>query len=184
MPAVLLGHPFFSTDTPTHLYIWHSAALRLSGDHSGCSKPSLSPQGLFAVPVPVTPPCLPRGHIRGLACGCDRASPAAAGIPFLPAVSARRDRSRHSGQGGGALGLLSSGTPTHNPWQWCRGWQGHTDCFYFLLRCSQAGQPRDPCGELLTPQSEEQGWQQGMGGPEQSPFPVWLVFGHTWARHG
>lgn len=79
------------------------------------------------------------------------------------------------GRAGGALGSLSSGTPTHSPWGRCRGWQGHPDCFYFLLCCRQAGQQRDPCEELLTPHSGEQGWQQGTGVPEQSPFPVWFL---------
>lgn len=184
-PQCIWGIPLFPpTPPPTFIF----GTRMLSGSlvtTAGAPKPSLSPKGLLAVPVPRSPPLAsPAGTSAAWLVAEIGHHPQPRASPFCP--QCRQAGSLPSLRAGlaGLLSLLSSGTPTHSPWERCRGWQGHPDCFYFLLCCRQAGQQRDPCGELLTPHSEEQGWQQGTGVLEQSPFPVCLVFGHTWARHG
>lgn len=69
-PQCFWGIPLFPP-TPPATFIFGTRMLSGSWvTTAGAPKPSLSPQGLLVVPLPRSPPpCVSRGHIRGLACG-------------------------------------------------------------------------------------------------------------------
>lgn len=178
MLTVLLGHPFISTNTPTHPYIWHSDGLRLSGTTAAASKPSLSPQGLLVVPVPRSPPLVcPAGTSAARLVAeighrpQPRASPSSPSCPQCRQLASLP--SPRAGQGSG-LPLFGN---THPPsWEWCRGWQ---DTRTASASCCVVGKRAATRSLWGAPDSTLWGTRMaaGHGGPSSralSPF-VWFL---------
>lgn len=112
-PLLPLGCPAFGTRAP-------SSPLGVS---ECASKPSLSPRGLLAVPMPRHPRRLPAGMAAAWLAAEIGHFPAAAGNLFLPAAPPAALASRHARQGRGRLWMPHPRTHTHTG-GWCTGWGG------------------------------------------------------------